>query len=231
MTRPTALAAALLLALGLGTAPARAANIDTTGSDTGTLFSFGVPASTTMGQTFAPDATQTQLTGFSLFLRGLNNGQGPLALRGYLATWTGIGNGPGHAGTVLYASDTRTMNGAGTLQEFVFTLSQALVAGQQYVAFLSVAGLDEPGESNFGMPKAGDTLGGSARMVWADLDEAGLTNADWRGLARGDAWFKASFATGPDGGALPGQTAVPAPAALGLFGVALLGLGLVRRRG
>lgn len=52
--------------LGLAVS-AMAATIDTTGQDTGTIYSFGSPNTATYGQTFSPVAGQTQMTGFSLF--------------------------------------------------------------------------------------------------------------------------------------------------------------------
>jgi hypothetical protein len=100
----------------------------------GGLQYFGLGGTPTYGQTFTPDATQTSLTGFSLFLdRRLGANTGPLALKGYLATWDGS-----KAGTILYTSDVRTKPNDNDLAEVAFATTQALVASQQYVAFLSI---------------------------------------------------------------------------------------------
>ena len=75
-----AAALALMAPAMLALAPAQAANIDTTGTPRiGTLY-FGSDTPT-YGQTFTADATQTSLTGFSLFLDlAASDSIGPLDL-------------------------------------------------------------------------------------------------------------------------------------------------------
>ena len=116
------------------TGSARAATIDTTGSDTGTIVQFGAPDTATYGQTFT--APGSLLDSFSLFLRNRFTGTASLDLRGYVAGWNGL-----MASSILYESSTRTMNAGGALQQFDFSPSQPLTPGRQYVVFLSIANL------------------------------------------------------------------------------------------
>ncbi len=206
----------LVGAIGI-TVGAAAAPIDTTGSDTGTIIEFGAPDTATYGQTFTPDATQTQLTGFSLFLRNRGSGSGTLDLRGYIASWDG-----NKATSILYESATQTMNAAGTLQEFAFSPNLALMAGNEYVAFISISNLPGQPFSTFGMPNGGDSIAGQFVFFNSGTNFAALTTDNWDlgWIGNNDVWFKASF----------GATAVPEPGTLALLGVALTGLGLAQRR-
>jgi hypothetical protein len=197
--------------------PAMAANIDTTGADVDTIYSFGSPNTATYGQTFSPTAGQTQITGSSLFLRDRWAGEGTLDLRGYVAGWDGT-----KATSILFESATQIMNADGTLQEFAFTTSLAVTPGSQYVAFLSVANLGELANSEFGMPQSGDLVPGAFVFSNNGTDFSSLTSTPWSigWIGNDDVRFKASFV----------GTAVPEPGTLALFGFGAAALGVARGR-
>jgi len=211
------------LLAGLVAMPAAAA-IDTTAIDRGNFFPFGQPNSATYGQTFVPGPADGALTGFSLFLRGRSGGTGTLNLRGYVAEWDGS-----KAGTVLYTSDTRTMNAAGTQQEFAFTLSAPTVAGHSYVAFLSIADLVLQPRSLFGTPFTDNVIPGMFVFTNNGLNFGSLFTDDWQFVGVDDIFFKASFDPAPPPPPPPG---VPEPAAWSLMiaGFGATGLAMRRRK-
>jgi len=233
MMRQLALAAALGIAAALPAGTALAANIDTTAAvGVGNVYPFGVGlnATPTYGQTFTADPTQTNLTGFSLFLdlRRDNapspvDNDGPLNLRGYLATWDGS-----KAGTILYTGDMRTKPNTDHLTEFAFGTNQSLVAGQRYVAFLSV--LDElqaPGVTSSAfrapLPATSSVLDGGDFVYNNTTSFNNLFIGGWSTAGGVDQFFRASFANGTG-------TQVSEPASLALLGAGLFGLAR-RRRG
>lgn len=209
-----AIAAALTLALSPA-APARAASIDTTGSDTGTIVQFGAPNTATYGQTFT--ASGSVLDTFSLFLRDRFAGAGSLDLRGYVAAWNGL-----MASSILYESSTRTMNAGGALQQFDFSPSLGLTPGNQYVAFLSIANLPDQAESNFGMPHGIDQIPGEFVFLNNGTSPSEWTTSPWTlgWIGQDDVWFGAEFDLTP----------TPEPMTLLLTGTTLAGLGLARWR-
>lgn len=232
--RQLTVAAALAIAAVLPAGRALAANIDTTAAvAVGNVYPFGIGqnATPTYGQTFTADATQTSLTGFSLFLDlrrdnapgnpPLNNG--PLNLRGYLAIWDGS-----KAGTLLYTGDQRTKPDTDDLVEFAFATSESLVAGQSYVAFLSVLGESQAQgvtSSAFRapLPATSSVLAGGGFVYNNAASFNDLFVGGWSTAGGVDQFFRASFADGTG-------TSVAEPASLALLGVGLLGLAC-RRRG
>jgi PEP-CTERM motif len=234
MTKKTHYALVTLGALMLLSplASAQAAVIDTTGSDNGTMSSFGDPGTKTFGQTFTVSGADTFLDSYSLFLRNRIAGDGTLDLRGYIASWDGA-----KAISILFASGTQTMNADGTLQEFAFDPDITLISGNAYVAFLSILDLPDQETNQFGMPVGDDTIPGS--FVFTGNDNfSELTSNNWfvaEELGNGtDFWFKAALTGGPTGCNLrtgcvePG--AVPEPLTLSLLGAGLAGIGWMRRQ-
>lgn len=213
----------VLVASLLGAMPAVAAIDTTTSPDRGNFIPFGSPNSTTYGQTFTAAAGDDLMTGFSIYLRGrppTGAGSGPLDLRGYLATWNGS-----RADTLVFTSTTQTMNAGALLQEFAFSFSQPIVAGQKYVAFISIAGLGVQARSLFGTPATDNVIPGEFVFSNTGFDFGALFTSDWDSLAPNDIFFKASFASTPASG-------IPEPStwALTLAGLGAAGSALRRRR-
>ena len=216
MRRLSILTAAAALAT---TSPAFALNIDTTGTDVGTIFNYGYDNTATYGQTFMVEAGATSITDFSLFLRDRYTGSGTLDLRGYLATWDGT-----NAVNLLYSSPTATMNADGTLQEFSFnTASLAVNPGDWLVAFLSISELGTQDINQFGMPYAGDVIAGQFVFMNNGQDFGALFTDDWTAgwVGEQDAWLTVNFASG-----------VPEPStwAMMLLGFGAAGFAMRRRK-
>jgi hypothetical protein len=182
---------------------------------------FGVPDSQTYGQVFTAPITGT-LTSFTL---SLNGGVGELF--GGVAAWNGtpgFGLGFGTSGA-HYQSATVPSLAAGP---YTFTPNFPVVAGNLYVAYLSVFGV--AGADAFTtMPLAFDTPNINY-FVWNNSNVSGVgpTSSSWNyefniadSFNGGDALFSATFS----------ESVVPVPAALPLFltGLGLIGL-LARRK-
>ncbi|MBC9034685.1 PEPxxWA-CTERM sorting domain-containing protein [Sphingomonas sp. JC676] len=216
---------AAALALGLASAPAMAQDIDTTGTYGGDISSFGTPNTATYGQTFTVGA-ENALNSFTMYLD--SGSGGALNFQAYVYAWTGSRA----VGNALFASTTQQFNGSsyGNPVAFDFnTGSLNLVSGQQYVAFVTTAGVANSGYASAYMPFNGwgtDTYAGGDFVYFNNgTDFAQLTARNWdcTGCGFGDAHFKADFTAG--------ISAVPEPAAWGMLigGFGLAG-GMMRSR-
>jgi hypothetical protein len=224
--------AALVGAIGvLGAtiaAPAAASAIDTSGGYASKIDYFGAQYTPTYGQTFTV-GSDNALDGFTFYLGG-----GAARVRAYVYSW----NGTGVLGTALYASDARSFGGtAGDAFEALrFDVGALdLRKGQRYVAFLTTAGLAQPGGGKSSwMPTAGSIgtnayAGGDFVYTNAGSSLDAIAGAQWEDTqgALGDVQFKADFSAGATAGA-----GVPEPAAWAMLigGFGLAGGALRRRR-
>lgn len=186
--------------------------LDNSGSTVGSIAPFGQGASETYGEVFTAPITGT-LTSFSLWLDG-----GVGSLYGGVGTWNGsssYASGYGSPTNLYQSASVSSLSGG----EYSFTPNISVVAGQQYVAYLSVFG-DPNANSYTSMPTSGTSVSGIDYFVWNNFS-APQGNPSWNYFFDvGNVVFKADFA----------PAAVPVPAAAWLFGSGLIGLlGLKRR--
>ncbi|WP_243453805.1 PEPxxWA-CTERM sorting domain-containing protein [Sandaracinobacteroides saxicola] len=203
---------ALILAAALtGATAVSAVTLDNTASLPGSVSPYGFDGSTTYGVTFTAPVTGT-LTGFSLYSNG-----GGFDSVGYIGDWNGtaaFGFGFG-ATSILYQSSAFTLGSINS-----FTTNVAVTAGQNYVAFLSVAGLT--GSGSVSWPVSAVSVPGLNYFVWDNGTTPGdITDGDWN-------YFFESSPTG----VILNFAAVPEPAtwAMLIAGFGLVGASLRRRR-
>ena len=195
----------MLAAVGVAGLLAGTANAETISNTTngGSIAAFGWPDSQTYGQVFTAPVTGT-LTSFTL---SLNGGVGELF--GGVGTWNGTASYNGGFGspTNLYQSANVASTGA---QSFTFSPNVAVVAGQQYVAYLSTFGTSA--NTTTSMPMA-NSAANIDYFVWNNTSDP-RGNASWNYFGNfGNASFSATFAGG-----------VPEPATWALM---ILGFGAV----
>jgi hypothetical protein len=173
----------------------------------GQISFFGEPDTATYGQTFK--ALPGQLNQFSFWL---NDWDGSKA-----------------TGSVLYTSSARATSnngGADGFERFDFlTGGLSLVAGNQYVAFLSASNFFDGSSTLASMSTAGSNAYADGSFVFLNNGNnfGLLTTTPWVNASTLDAQFFASFSDPV------AADAVPEPASLVLIGTALMGT-LARRR-
>jgi hypothetical protein len=184
---------------------------DTVISNTPNGFSwgnFGTPNTTTYGEVFTAPISG-ELTSFTLYLNGrIGN------LIGGVGVWNGAG-----VSSVLYTSAPTASGTSNT-----FAPNVAVVAGQEYVAFLSVDGVS--GAAGLTTMPTGTVVSGLDSFVYNNTT-GGSTYASsaWNGVGPWgdprfvDAEFSATFAS-----------AVPEPSTWAMMILCFLGLGYMAHR-
>ncbi len=222
------LSAALLTAgLGATASPAWATPvIDTSSAPVYSyIYGFGDAAAATFGQTFTATGAETQLDSFAF---RMHDYFGAIDFAAYVYAW----DGKKAVGPELYQSGAvSNPGGSNAFETFNFdTSGVSLVAGQQYVAFMSVS-------NYFGAPNVGETYLELNKNAYTDGyavydrssgDFSQLLTQTWDSLldsggflAPNDTWFKASFSA---------PAAVPEPNTIALILAGGAALAIVRRR-
>jgi hypothetical protein len=208
----------MICALGIAATSAQA-GVTYTSTPSGSAASpFGVPDTTTYGQVFTvPTDGNTRLDSFSFFISG-----SLLKAYGGVAAWTGTGAGP-----ALFASSPFKANYNSATEVTVDTGGLNLLAGQQYIAYFSTAGI--AGNSGWDSMEFGSVSGAASSVfegiAWDNGEGASPNHDDWFGGQNED-WI--TFAGSLSFSAPPSN--VPEPASLALLGVGMAGLAGVRRR-
>ena len=148
---------------------------------TSSVFPFGLPNSMTYGEVFTAPVTGmltsfTVPTIFSPFNGLPNSGGGVGNLRGAVGTWDGpstIGLGYGSP-TTLYLSGFTPSPGAG---DYTFSPDVPVIAGQEYVIFLTVYG-DPSAAGSAAMPTNSNTVPGVDYFVYNQTSNP-FGNASW----------------------------------------------------
>lgn len=207
----SALAAFAIAAATLLPASLSATTLDNGSGTLGSVSSFGYPDSQTYGQVFTAPVTGT-LTSFTLWLDGA-----VANIVGGVGTWNGTAAfdyGFGSDTTLFNSASTPSVAGANT-----FTTNISVTAGNLYVAFLSVFGLDDI-YATTSMPLSDTVTPGIEYFVWNNGTNPN-GNSSWNYFFNaGSVRFAATFE----------PSSVPLPASLPLALLALAGLGFVARR-
>lgn len=218
-----------LFTLGAAVSSALAGNItlDTTPAWNGTdgVAAFGVPNTSTYGQTFFAPAGSGALENFTFFI---NTGAGShLLARPFVMRWSGGpygGDGGTALGPALHLGNPITLNPTGGFEEVVIDVGGIPVTpGSSYVLGLTISDPTDfnasTGDSSWGIiPNhvSGVQSGGGGFVFFNNLDQIGeLETVTWDNfMDLGDLAFKATFSPGvPDAGSSF------AFLALGLFGL------------
>ncbi|XHX79437.1 MAG: DUF4347 domain-containing protein [Stenomitos frigidus ULC029] len=166
--------------------------VDTTSVWNGTaaISPFGEDGSSTYGQVFTVPTGETTVTAFTFNLNDLIDTP-PIRFGGYIKAW----DGTKAVGANLYESSLRVTTGAPNFEAFTFTGSTNVVAGNQYVAFLSVIGYTDGfldrGSMGGDLPAA--TYAGGNFVSSNSLTFTELTTAPWNVGRNVDAAFNLQF--------------------------------------
>jgi hypothetical protein len=184
--------------------------LDNTAGVFSSVSTFGLPDSQTYGEVFTAPITG-KLTLFSLWLEG-----GVGSLEGAVGTWNGGASYALGWGSPIALYVSAPVASTGT-QQFTFSPNINVVAGQQYVAFLSVFG-DAGAGGTTAMPLSSSSVTGIDYFVWNNSTTP-YGNPSWNYFFdAGNAEFQANF------------TATPEPGAVLLTVTMLLGVALLARK-
>lgn len=185
------------------------------------ISSWGVPDTSTYGQTFTITGSDNVLQSFSF---QIGRTSAPIPYAAYVAEWAGGPNGS-IVGSLLFQSAPSSFSNLGdSFQQLIInTGGVQLTSGKKYVAFLSTSGLQsgQPSSTtNFGSVWGNDYVGGEFVFYNTGDDFAPLLTTNWQTFIEGDLAFEATLTEG----AQP----IPTPALLpGLIG---MGIATIRKR-
>ena len=181
------------------------------GGTLSTISPFGSPDSTSYGEFFtAPGGALQSWTFYSDSVNTAGN------LELVIANWTGTAA----TGPALYTSGT--ISDAGTSGEaLTFSgINLALTSGQQYIAYMTVAGVSNPVQGAEIETSSTNVLSSGAAYDNSNgADPLTSGNNTWH-IAGGQFNFSATF----------GPASVPEPAGMATLLFGLVGLGFIRRR-
>jgi hypothetical protein len=225
--RLTALASLLAFAL-LPNQPSYASTVLDTGVPTSAKYGFGPAPSfvPTIGESFTAPITGT-LTSFTLYLTDhLNGSETSLGnLIGGIDSW----NGSGSSSSLYASAPVEIVNtgwpaaGNSNAAAYTFNPNISVVAGQSYIAFLSVYGVAGAG-GNGQMPfqftaSTAPTAGGGGHIYWTSVSPFGAAVWSTDAFRPGWAEFQATI-----------TTAVPEPSTWAMMILGFVGVGFMAYR-
>jgi hypothetical protein len=202
-------------------------NLDTTSAWNGTdaMDAFGVPNTSTYGQTFIAPAGAGALENFTFFINTTTGSH--LLARPFVMRWTGGlygGDGGTAVGPTLHLGSPITLDPTGGFEEVLIDVGGVPVTpGNAYVLGLTIS---DPADYNASTGKSvwgiianhvsGVKSGGGGFVFFNNLDQIGeLETVDWdHFIDLGDLAFKATFSP-----SVPDAGSSLAFLALGLFGL------------
>jgi hypothetical protein len=165
------------------------------------VFEWGVSNTATYGQTVTTPVADTELASFTFNLGPQWNGSGNINYEAWVYQWSSVNNRA--TGPALYQSALQTYTPGAGYTPVTFNPGIDLVAGDQYVMFLSTSGLQSGRPQStiyWGSNSSNDYTGGSFVFLNNGDNASQWTNANWNVGFSGaaDLAFTADFKSTPE---------------------------------